>query len=109
MSVPTHKSVRRFGSAYRDFTLQVPWGVPIFSVRRQEIEMRSNQRLLRIVLSSAFLAVLTSVFALGQEYRGRVQGTVTDSSQGAVVGAKVTLLNNKTGVASARQTSESGH
>jgi hypothetical protein len=34
---------------------------------------------------------------------------VTDSSQGAIVGAQVTLLNSKTGSAAIRQTSETGH
>jgi hypothetical protein len=71
--------------------------------------MRSNYCLLRVVLSSAFLAVLASASLQGQEYRGRIQGTVTDSSQGAIVGAQVTLLNSKTGVAAVRQTSENGH
>ncbi|MCP5114328.1 MAG: carboxypeptidase regulatory-like domain-containing protein, partial [bacterium] len=44
-----------------------------------------------------------------QEYRGRIQGTVTDTSQGAVPGAAVTLLNMQTGVSSTRETSAVGH
>lgn len=50
-------------------------------------------------------------FALGssaQEYRGRVQGAVTDSSQASVAGATVTLSNVDTGVSSTRQTNEQG-
>ena len=34
-----------------------------------------------------------------QDYRGRVQGTVLDASQGALPGATVTLTNDATGVA----------
>ncbi len=50
-------------------------------------------------------------FALGlpaQEYRGRVQGSVTDGTQAIVAGATVTLANVNTGVSSTRQTSEQG-
>jgi len=56
--------------------------------------------------------ILTAVaFAFGlsaQEYRGRVQGSVTDGSQAAVSGATVTLSNVDTGVVSTRQTTEQG-
>ena len=45
----------------------------------------------------------------GQEFRGRIQGTVVDTSQGAVVGATVTIRNVNTGVSTARLTSETGH
>ncbi len=43
-----------------------------------------------------------------QEYRGRVQGSVTDSSQAAVAGASVVLTDVNTGVSSTRQTNEQG-
>ena len=36
--------------------------------------------------------------ALGQEYRGRIQGSLTDESQLAVPGAQVTLRNDATGL-----------
>ena len=55
---------------------------------------------------------LAAVLAAGlyaQEYRGRIQGNVVDSSQAVVAGATVTLLNVKTGVPAVRQTNESGH
>ena len=55
------------------------------------------------------LAVAAFAFELSaQEYRGRVQGSVTDGSQAAVSGATVTLGNVETGVASTRQTGEQG-
>lgn len=44
-----------------------------------------------------------------QEFRGRVQGTVTDTTQAAIAGASVTLKNVNTGVPTERQTNESGH
>ena len=64
-------------------------------------------------LPARLLAVLTLVLVtagvLGaQEYRGRVQGAVTDSSQAVVVGAKVTLNNVRTGVSSVRSTDQTG-
>lgn len=47
----------------------------------------------------ALLAALSvATPAIGQEYRGRVQGSLTDDSQLAVPGAQVTLRNDATGV-----------
>ena len=43
-------------------------------------------------------ALLIATPALGQEYRGRVQGSVTDETSLAVPGANVTLRNDATGV-----------
>lgn len=54
------------------------------------------------------LALLSTV-VFAQDYRARIQGTTTDSSTAAVRDAKVTLLNTKTGVASVRQTNDTGH
>ncbi|MBL8222911.1 MAG: carboxypeptidase regulatory-like domain-containing protein, partial [Bryobacterales bacterium] len=56
-------------------------------------------------------ALLLAVFATllpAQEYRGRIQGSVTDSTEAAVAGATVTLANVNTGVNSTRQTNEQG-
>ncbi len=60
--------------------------------------------------STASFAViwLAAVSLWSQEYRGRVQGSVTDTSQSAIVGATVTLANTQTGVTSVRETNESG-
>src|SRR5688500_4370493 len=58
---------------------------------------------------SAFVtAVLFAVPLLAQEYRGRVQGTLTDETQLAVPGAQVTLKNDATGVAVTRTTGPEG-
>ena len=60
--------------------------------------------------STATFAViwLAAASLWSQEYRGRVQGSVTDTSQSAIVGATVTLANTQTGVTSVRETNESG-
>lgn len=55
------------------------------------------------------LLALSPGVSRGQDYRGRIQGTVTDASQAVIAGAAVTLLNVNTGVATARQSNESGH
>ena len=60
-------------------------------------------------LVSLIMTVLSVGIAPAQEYRGRVQGTVTDSSQAAAPDATVTLRNVNTGVDSARQTDAAGH
>ncbi|MEX2302569.1 MAG: carboxypeptidase-like regulatory domain-containing protein, partial [Bryobacterales bacterium] len=62
-------------------------------------------RFLPSVLVSLLL-LASPVFA--QDYRSRIQGTVTDSSSAAIVGAQVTLLNTRTGVSVIRETNEAG-
>ncbi len=64
----------------------------------------------RCFFSAAFAAllVLLSSSAFGQEYRGRVQGQVTDISKGAIPGATVTLLNVKTNISAVRETDGAG-
>ncbi|MEK7409732.1 MAG: carboxypeptidase-like regulatory domain-containing protein [Acidobacteriota bacterium] len=57
---------------------------------------------------AALLLALFSSLSFGQEFRGRVQGLVTDPSQAVIVGATVTLSNVNTGVSTVRQTSASG-
>src|ERR1700687_2930748 len=54
------------------------------------------------------VALLFAKPAVGQEYRGRVQGSVTDETQLAVPGAQVTLRNDATGVAVTRTTGTEG-
>jgi hypothetical protein len=72
--------------------------------------MRFVKRLLVPKLHSIALLLLTFVFgASAQEYRARIQGTVTDPSQAAVAGATVTLRNVNTGVENVRQTDAAGH
>ena len=60
----------------------------------------------------ALLAVGLLVFTLtplaAQEYRGSILGTVTDSSGGALAGAKVTVTNEKSGTAVEAQTNAEG-
>ncbi len=65
---------------------------------------RKNTQLLVFLLAALF-----AVRAGAQEYRGRIQGTVTDTSQAAVAGATVRITNVKTGVPTVRQTNEVGH
>jgi hypothetical protein len=55
----------------------------------------------------ACLMLMASVVA-AQDYRGRVQGAVTDTSQGALPGTTVTLRNDATGVAVTNVTNTDG-
>ena len=48
-----------------------------------------------------------STFA--QDYRGKLQGTVTDPTQASVPGAAITLKNINTGIETARQSDSEGH
>ncbi|HSB18067.1 MAG TPA: TonB-dependent receptor, partial [Bryobacteraceae bacterium] len=59
-----------------------------------------------LLFGTIFGALSGLVFA--QDYRARLQGTVTDSSQAIVVGATVTLQNENTGVVAARPTDGNG-
>ncbi len=56
------------------------------------------------------LLMLLAVCSLAsaQDYRAKVQGVVTDSTQAVVVGAKVILHNDGTGVEDAKTTNEAG-
>lgn len=63
----------------------------------------SSRQLLTFVMFTALTATLSA-----QEYRGRVQGSVTDGGQAVVAGATVTLSNIETGVSSTQKTSEQG-
>jgi len=63
------------------------------------------------MLKLALRALLLATFVLSltaQEYRGRVQGSVTDITQATIPSATVTLTNVQTGVTSTRQTNEQG-
>src|SRR6476620_4535136 len=54
-----------------------------------------------------FLLTVSSVAA--QDYRGKVQGSVTDEAGAAIPGAQVVLRNTLTGVDVTRQSDGDGH
>jgi Cna protein B-type domain. len=60
---------------------------------------------------AAALALVSAAWAalLAQDYRGKVQGIVTDPSNAAVAGATVKLTNLGTGVSMQKQTDASGY
>src|SRR5260221_5612366 len=61
-------------------------------------------------MKSATIAVLIlSAVSSAQEYRGRVQGVVTDATDAAVSGAAVRLQSVDTGVATIKPTDNYGH
>lgn len=62
----------------------------------------------RLAVWSVTLLLILGCLAFAQEYRGRVQGNITDPSKAAIVGAKVTLTNVATGVESTRETDAAG-
>src|SRR5208337_5247580 len=63
------------------------------------------------LLFAAFLALVSLIaipYANAQSTSGRVRGTVTDASGGAVAGAKVTLVNVATNITREATTSATG-
>ena len=60
--------------------------------------------MLRQLLAIAICS--TCLFA--QDYRAKVQGLVTDSSDASVAGAKITLTNNGTGITAVRESGPNG-
>jgi hypothetical protein len=68
----------------------------------------TGKRTLLILLGAVFVLAPMADLSFSQEYRGRVQGVVTDPSEAVIVGATVTLLNVSTGVSSVRQTDQTG-
>ena len=54
------------------------------------------------------LLLILAASGVAQDYRGRIEGVVTDESKAVIAGSTVTLLNVNTGVRVIRQTSETG-
>ncbi|HTT60250.1 MAG TPA: carboxypeptidase-like regulatory domain-containing protein [Bryobacteraceae bacterium] len=67
-----------------------------------------QQKLAPALGLGSLLLLLFASSGLAQDYRGRIEGIVTDQSQAVVVGATVTLQNVNTGVRVVRQTSDTG-
>ena len=61
-----------------------------------------NASIYRFSLAALMLLTMFS-FATAQDYRGKVQGLVTDENGAAVPGAHVALRNIATGVEQSRQ------
>src|SRR4051812_30809871 len=57
-------------------------------------------------LTSVLLLSVVSIFA--QDYRAKVQGVVTDSSDASIPGAKILLVNSATGISTTRTTGATG-
>lgn len=58
----------------------------------------------------AFIVLILAAFvATAQDYRGRVQGTIKDTTEAVIPNAAVTLRNINTGISVVRNTSGSGH
>ncbi len=62
----------------------------------------------RCVFCLLIVLLSTSLVARAQDYRGKVQGVVTDANGAALASAKVVLRNNGTGVEAQRQTNSDG-
>jgi hypothetical protein len=56
----------------------------------------------------AIVLILFTMSGLAQDYRGRIEGLVTDQSKAVIAGCTVSLLNVNTGVRVVRQTSDTG-
>ena len=69
--------------------------------------MKKLCRFVRWALAAS-ICILFACLAIAQDYRARIEGLVTDPSRAVIVGAKVTLLNVKTGVQTVRDTSPTG-
>ncbi len=63
----------------------------------------------RFHLFSLGALLLLAQICFGQDYRGRLQGTITDESSGVVAGATVTLTNTGTGVVAVQHSNDNGH
>ncbi|MFN0170277.1 MAG: carboxypeptidase regulatory-like domain-containing protein [Bryobacteraceae bacterium] len=69
---------------------------------------KRHQRPAGFIFIRVLLAMALVVTVLAQDYRAKVQGVITDSSQAAVAGAQVALRNNDTGIVISRQSSDIG-
>src|SRR5687768_4243396 len=64
--------------------------------------------LLAVLRSFTLFLLIGAGIAVAQDYRGRIQGAVTDTSKSVIAGAAVTLRNNNTGVTTTRSTDGTG-
>ncbi|MGC8758759.1 MAG: TonB-dependent receptor domain-containing protein [Bryobacteraceae bacterium] len=71
--------------------------------------MRRFKAMARCLVLAVAVLLAISMAASAQDYRGTVQGIVTDPTNAAVAGATVKLTNQGTGVSMQRQTDASGH
>ena len=69
--------------------------------------MLKNRIVFRIALALVTLALWTP-FSQAQNFRGRIQGSITDQSGGTIANATVVLTNVATNVRTVRQTSSTG-
>ncbi len=60
------------------------------------------------MLKRMFSLALLSLAAFAQDYRAKIQGIVTDASDAAVAGAKVTIRNVGTGITATRDSGATG-
>ena len=63
----------------------------------------------RKVLCALFMISMLAGMVFAQEFRGRVQGLITDQSGAVLPGAMVELKNDQTGIAIKRQANTQGH
>jgi protocatechuate 3,4-dioxygenase beta subunit len=63
---------------------------------------------MRFVRRTLLLPALLATVLCAQDYRGRIQGLVSDSTNAVIAGANVTLSNINTGITAARVTNETG-
>src|SRR5262245_13207406 len=54
------------------------------------------------------LAFVLTPFAVAQQFRGTVSGTVTDGTEAVLVGAKVTIKNQDTTISQEMRTNDAG-
>src|SRR4030095_10439637 len=63
----------------------------------------------RGIITSTVVLLAMAALTVAQDYRGKLQGTVTDEAHAAIPGAHVVLRNIKTGVETSRQSDSNGH
>ena len=80
----------------------------MFPVVTKEDHLKPESRLFQLLSWLPVLLLVLAGPATGQEYRAKVQGVVTDPSQAAIVGARVTLKNADTGAENVKQTDTMG-
>ena len=54
------------------------------------------------------MLLVAAATGIAQDYRGRIEGLITDETKAVIAGANVTLLNVNTGVKVVKQTSDTG-
>jgi hypothetical protein len=91
-----------------EIALVISYSFPLTQVKSCAIVDPISERGLHLPIKRLAILLGTGALLWAQDYRARIQGIVTDSSDAAIAGAVVTIHNTNTGITTSRTTGQNG-